>query len=552
MGKVAAALTAATLGALTVGCSHDEPAEAVFIALTPVESGVSFEHRNGSDGTLSIVSIMGSGGALFDVDQDGDLDLFLRQGVAGEGRGDHLYRNLFRETGQLRFELVQTFPMRPGARGGMGAAAGDPNGDGWPDLFLTNVGEDVLLINEAGSLREIDGPWQEARWSTAASFFDADGDGDEDLFVARYVDDRAEAPVRCTTPDSRPDYCGPQSYPSAPDALYENRDGVFLDRSTASGIGASRRAGLGAVVIDIDRDGRPDLLVANDADENHAWINLGDLRFVDEGVIRGLAVNADGKREASMGIAVADVADDGEFHILMTHLESESNTLYIADRPGLYRDRTNGSGLAIPSLPFTGFGTAWLHLDGDALLDLVVINGAVSIKRDQQSAGIDPPLQEPSQAFLQRASGGFMVLPLERALALAEPMVGRGLITGDLDDDGDLDVVVTRNHAAPIILINDHGSTLPWFGVRLLRRTVQGWSEALGAELLLTFADGRSRRYRYHVDGSYLASNDPRILVRLGAQDRIESMKIRWPSGKVQTVSPPPEGAYTTIRESST
>ncbi|MBB6086689.1 CRTAC1 family protein [Wenzhouxiangella marina] len=548
---MAASLAAAVLCVLAGGCAREEPAGAALEELLPGDSGVIFEHRNGSDGTLSIVSIMGSGGALVDLDRDGDLDLFLRQGAVEDGAGDQLFRNLLRETGQLRFERAQTLPLGPSARHGMGVAVGDPNGDGWPDLFLTNAGEDVLLINEEGFLREVDGPWKEARWSTAASFFDADGDGDEDLFVARYVDYSDEAPVRCTTPDSRPDYCGPQSYPSAPDAFYENRNGTFLDRSVASGIGASRRAGLGAVVLDIDRDGRPDLLVANDADENQVWINQGGLRFVDEGVIRGLAVNADGKREASMGIAVADVVDEGEFRILMTHLESESNTLYVADRPGMFRDRTNGSGLAIPSLPYTGFGTAWLHLDEDSLLDLLVINGAVSIDRAQQTAGIDPPLREVSQAFLQQPSGGFIELEPQRAPALAQPMVGRGLIVGDLDDDGDLDAVVTRNNASPIVLVNRHHSTLPWFGLRLQRWTGRGWSEALGAELLLSFADGRQARHRYHVDGSYLASGDGRIRVRLGPQDRVESMAIRWPSGRTQTLAPPPTGAYTTIREPS-
>ena len=539
-----------------VGC-QTQTGEVVLSVRAPEDSGISFIHQNGAEGSLWPLEIMGSGAALIDFDNDGDLDIYLRQGgTLGEIRsavGDRLYVNQWVETGAMRFRdgSAQSGVGQFGY--GMGVATGDFDGDGWTDLFLTNYGPDILLRNNRGVFEVSDGPWHEPLWSTAATFLDFDRDNDLDLFVTRYIDFHPDRAVRCTAGNSRPDYCGPQSYQGLSDRLYENIAGRWRDVTTAAGLFTQSRAGLGAAAVDVNGDAWTDIMVANDADLNQLWINRGDGAFEDEGIVRGIAVNADGRTEASMGIALADIDGNGVLDVFMSHLSSETNTLYLGRSGGWYEDRTGPSGLGAPSRPVTGFGAGWLHLDDDTLPDLLVTNGAISIDYEQQARGYEPPLRQLNQAFLNRSDGRFELTAPEHATLLNTPMVGRAIALGDLDNDGDTDLVITENNGPARLVVNEQTFSSDWVGIRLLQRGESGgWMDALGARLDVEFADSTGLTSRYHSDGSYLAASDPRIIVRFIPQAPITRLTVQWPDGATVAIVPPPANTYTVVRKGKT
>ncbi|MDY7095139.1 MAG: CRTAC1 family protein [Acidobacteriota bacterium] len=558
---------------LLSGCGSPEPAglseppppaEADRRALfrdVSTPAGLDFRHHNGMTGELYFAEIFGAGAAMLDYDGDGDLDLFLPQGhTLGSGeeprpeaqgmeaRG-RLFENLLGAEGKLRFQDV-TDASGLDARGyGMGVAVGDFHNDGHPDLYLANFGPDQLWRNRGDGTFEdvtatagIDDPL----WSTSAAALDYDGDGWLDLYVVHYTDFSLATHKPCQNSAGRPDYCGPASYRGVADRLLRNRgDGTFEDVTVAAGLADLREPGLGVVAADLDGDGPIDLYVANDMRPNQLWHNRGDGTFEDRSLLAGTAVNFDGQAEASMGVDAGDLDLDGDLDLFMTHLDGETNTLYLNDGDGLFRDGTATSALGLASVPFTSFGTALVDYDGDGWLDVVTVSGAVKILESQARAGDELPLKQPNQLFRNRGGGQFEDVSAGAGPGFTTAEVSRGTAVGDLDNDGDPDLLISNNHGPARLLKNSRHPGETWLGVRLVLPEAGG-RDALGAEIRMVLDDGRVLLGRARTDGSYLSANDPRVLFAPG-KSRIESCEVRWPDGLRELFPAPPAGTYTTL-----
>ncbi|HUO87448.1 MAG TPA: VCBS repeat-containing protein, partial [Thermoanaerobaculia bacterium] len=382
--------------------------------------GLDFVHVNGRHGELYFVENVGAGAALFDYDGDGDLDLYLVQGEAlgpeaqRQGVGDRLFRNdLTRDADGrpvLRFTDVTAEAGLAEGEYGMGVAAGDFDGDGHVDLYVTNWGPNRLWRNRGdGTFEDVTAAsgTGEPRWSVSATFVDYDRDGDLDLFVGNYVAFSYAVHKVCRSESGLRDYCTPLAFAAESDRLFENRgDGTFADATRAAGLDRVEPAGaLGVVAADLDGDGWVDLYVANDLAPNHLWINRGDGTFREEALLAGCAVDGQGRAQASMGVDAADFDGDGDEDLFLTHLTGEANTLYVNDGSGMFRDGSIAAGLAAPSLPFTGFGTAFLDYDGDGRLDLLAANGAVRQIEALARAGDPYPLHQTNQLFRNLGAG---------------------------------------------------------------------------------------------------------------------------------------------------
>ncbi len=494
--------------------------------------GPDFRHETGAVGDLRMPEIMGPGCALFDADGDGDPDAFLTNGAfAGTPADDAPVNRFFRNDGGRFVDATEESGLADPAYG-MGVAVGDWDGDGRPDLYVTNVGPDRLYRNVGGGrfedVTEAAGIVAHG-WSASAAFADLDADGDLDLFVTRYV---AWQPGKnCTDPAGRPEYCGPLESPPLSDLLFCNRgDGTFEDRSEAAGVAGVRAAGLGVCIADFDDDGRPDVYVANDAYANHLWISRGDGTFVEDALLLGAAFNVQGMAEAGMGVFAADFDDDLDLDLFMTHLRNESNTLYVFEGTDIgYEDRTSAFGLAAPSLRTTGFGTAALDVEHDGDLDIVVVNGAVNNGEPWEGERVGPPwnkFAEPNQLYVRDAAGFRAAAGEAGPLGTVE--VSRGLALGDVDGDGDLDVLVANTHGRARLYLNVAEKRGRWLSVRPVR--FADGSVDLGASVIVEAAG--SRRLRRAVAAySYLSSSDPAAHFGLGAVEAVDAVEVRWTDG---------------------
>jgi enediyne biosynthesis protein E4 len=518
------------------------------------ETGLDFTHFNGSTGKLYYAEIMGSGGALLDADNDGDLDVFLVQGRTLDpaerpprSPGHRLYRNDLSPTGRLRFTPVDGLPP---ARGyGMGVAAGDVDNDGWTDLYVTGHGGSQMLRNNGdGTFRDAtdETGTPDGRWTASAAFFDYDRDGWLDLYVVRYVAFDVRANKRCHAMTGEPDYCAPHDFAPVPDRLLHNRgDGTFEDVSAAAGILAETGRGLGVVTGDLDADGWPDTYVSNDGMPNVLWINQRDGTFANRAGDAGCAVDGDGKPKAGMGLAAGDVDADGDEDLVVTNLALEMSSFYRNEGDLLFTDASDPSRLGSPSWENTGFGTAWLDLDNDGWLDLMTVNGGVE-KVPTMAAMYDPrPLDMPRQLYRNRGDARFEEISATAGPAFALEEVGRGLATGDVDNDGDTDALVTNNGGPVRLLINQTGAARSWLGLRLIG--AQG-RDALGAWVGVLRSGAPDLWRRVRTDGSYLTASDPRLLFGLGDSPKIESVRVVWPDGRTEAFQAR-LGRYTTLRE---
>ena len=440
------------------GAAPETPRTGWFVDRTE-EWGLDFGHEAGLSTEKHLPETMGAGAALVDVDGDGDLDLYLLQGgpmrLAGEEAGTFLEPPGPLPTNQLWLnDGAGHFANATAASGdaahtgyAMGVCAGDVNGDGAVDLYVTNLGDDVLLLGDgAGSFQ--DGTRAaglgDGRWTGAATFFDADGDGHLDLYVAGYLEVDLGHPMWCgKREDGWRSVCHPDAYPGLADRFWKNRgDGTFERATAAAGFTDTTGKGLGTAAFDADGDGDLDLYVANDSTENRLWINLGDGRFEDGTLLSGTGVNGRGATEAGMGIAVGDTDGDGRPDLFVTNFDDESNTLYANEGDGIFRDVTAARGLEAASRLPVGFGTVLADFDHDGDLDLAVANGHIvdniALYHDGKTHA------QRAQLFENDGRGRFRERPGAAGALAAEPFVGRGLYSGDLDGDGDLDLLLTQ------------------------------------------------------------------------------------------------------------
>ena len=554
---------------LLAGCKEpppDPPAAGIFVDRA-VELGVDFVHFSGMYGAVHYAEIFGSGAALFDYDNDGDLDLYLVQGgmldpdrrpdeAIFPPRGpltDRLYRNELVESGELRFRDVTAEAGIDSSGYGMGVAAGDYDGDGWIDLYVTNLGSNLLLRNRGdGTFADTteQAAADDPRWNTSVVFLDYDGDGRLDLFLTAYVDFTLDNHKVCFSNTSAVEYCGPGSYQPLPQKLLRNRgDGTFEDVSVDAQITRDYAAGLGVVWADFNGDRTVDLYVASDSLPNPLWLNSGDGIFRNTALLAGCAVNANGKVEASMGVDAADFDDDGDEDLFMTHLVGETNTLYRNDGAGEFDDYTMEAGLGAPSHSFTSFGTRWLDFDNDGLLDIAVANGAVASIEALRYAGDPFPLDQRNQLFRGVGEGRFEEWTERAGPGFELVEVSRGLAVGDIDNDGDPDLVVVNNSGPVRLLINGAGAANRWLGLRVT--DASGRIDVLGARVELKLTDGRSIWRTVRPGGGYCSSHDPRVRFGLGASGRIEAVTVHWPDGTLEHWSDLAVGSYTTLRRGS-
>jgi hypothetical protein len=518
------------------------------------ELGLNFQHFTGATGEFYLPEIMGAGAALFDYDNDGDLDVYLLQGALLDGArklsaatfppprnwkpGHRLFRNELVPAGKLRFIEV-TEKAGVGHNGyGMGVATGDYDNDGDVDLYVTHFGSNVLYRNNGnGTFTDVtkEAGVDDPRWSTSAAFVDYDRDGKLDLFVCNYVDFTLKGNRRCYTPTGERDYCAPASYRSVPDRLFRNiGNGKFIDAAETAGINLAFGPGLGVTCADFNGDGWTDIYVANDGAANLLWLNKGDSRFEENGLMAGAAYSADGVARAGMGVTAGDFDNDGDEDLLVTNLTKEGSTLYRNQSEqggrGNFTDATLEFDLAQPSFLSTGFGVGWFDYDNDGWLDLFAANGAVTLLPSLR--GQPYPFQQRNQLFHNEAGKRMRETTTEAGAALQLTEVSRGAAFGDLDNDGDLDILVTNNNGPVRLLLNqtieNARGRSHWLAVKLTG--AQDNRQGLGARVGVQ----RSNQFlwrRAYTDGSYLSASDPRVHFGLGSNAAIEAVIVQWPNG---------------------
>jgi hypothetical protein len=531
------------------------------IAQTPVrftdvtrESGVNFQHINGASADKHLVETMGSGGLFFDYDNDGWIDLFLVDGgsPADPRLASRARHQLYRNRGNGTFDDVTARSGIQHRDYGMGACAGDYDNDGWIDLYVTNFGPNVLYRNRGdGSFADETRAARVAdpRWSASCAFADLDKDGDLDLFVVNYVDaDRTKTPYCGNAKLGQRFYCHPLNYPSLPNTLYRNDGrGVFTDVSDSSGIAASRGNGLGVVVTDYDEDGWPDVFVANDSVANFLFRNTGKLRFVETALGAGVAAASDGKTRAGMGVDAGDYDGDGRDDVVVTNLDFETHSLFRTLGDGLFEYATRASGIGFATLPYVGFGVVFLDADNDMQLDLAIANGHIMDNAPVYRSGTK--YAQRKLLFRNVGSKRFVEIGGSAGDGFALEKVGRGLAAGDIDNDGDLDLLVTNSGQTADLLRNDSvrrnsllvrlvlgtpPSTLP--GARPSTSLGASTRDAIGARVRVT-AGGRTQVREVRAGSSYLAQNDLRVHVGLGDAAVVDRLEVTWPSGRVEVIT---------------
>ena len=488
-------------------------------------SGLDFVHASGKGDRYLYPEIVCGGGALFDADGDGDLDLYLVQsdGVEkprDERRGNVLYRN----DGNGSFERVAGSGAEDQGYG-IGVATGDYDGDGDVDLYVTNLERNTLLRNDGGGRFEDvtdEAGVGEELWSSSAAFLDYDRDGDLDLFVVNYIFWSIESERVCYAAPYGATYCGPNAYEKpAPDTLYRNDgDGTFTDVSKELGIRGEVGNGLGVGVSDFDGDGWLDLFVANDGTKDHLWLNKGGGRFVERAVAFGCAADMDGSIKAGMGVAIYDLDDDADEDLLVVNLATEYDSLFLNEGTH-FQDRTAKLGLTRASQAFTRFGVGFQDFDQDGWVDLYEANGRVSHGGEYEG---DDPFAEENLVYRGTEGARFEPLALPGGTAEAMLATSRGAAFGDVNGDGAVDVLVVNRDGPAHLLIN-RAAAGNWVRLRVL----DGQRDALGAEVFVTAGERRFQR-RVRSSTSYCAASDPRVHLGLGALEAVE-IEVRWVDG---------------------
>jgi hypothetical protein len=505
-------------------------------------AGITFRHAS-DPSKKYIVESMSGGVILFDYDRDGWLDIYFTNApsvdmtIKGQKSRGALYRNNHDGT----FADVTDKAGIGTPCFAMGGAVGDYDNDGWPDLYVTCLGGNVLYHNNGdGTFTDVTAKAgvADGRWSTGAAFGDYDGDGFVDLMVTNYVDFHLnDLPGFGSSPNCKyrgiDVQCGPRGLKGAGDSLFHNNgDGTFTDVSKSAGVSdPNGYYGLGVTWADFNNTGRPDIYVANDSTPKFLYENEGNGKFEDIGLESGTAVSEDGSEQASMGIAVGDYLHTGRPSLYVTNFSDENDLLFRNDGNWNFTDVSYASGTALSSLPYVKWGTAFVDLDNDGWLDLTAVGGHVYPQVDTLPSG--PRYREPKLLYLNQTDGTFCDASDQAGPALKEKRVSRGLGVGDLFNDGNMDVVVADIDGAPMILKNHGVPGRHWVSFELAG--TKSNHLALNARVKIV-AGGMTQTDEIHSGGSYLSQSDLRVHFGLGTAKKIDSVEIRWPSGKVETI----------------
>ncbi len=512
----------------------DDEIDPWFIDVTH-SSGIDFVYRSFEDGDRQMPAIMGAGVALFDADADGDLDLYLVQGnnqLPAKTKQAGNPNRFFRQDAPWSFvDATASSGLGDGGYG-IGATTGDFDGDGYTDLYVSNYGPDVLYRNlgdgtfedvTASAGIDIDG------FTVSCAFADIDRDGDLDLWVTQYVEFLDT--LDCFSASGQPEFCGPEAFKPSHDILLRNDgDGTFTDISEAAGLHAVAAASLGICCVDYNEDGWIDFYIANDAYENNLWINQKDGTFVDDAAILGASLNLNGQEEAGMGVVASDLDGDGSNDLLVTHLDMESNTFYrnLGSQMG-FVDASGQSGLGPSSMKYTGFGVVAFDIELDGDNDILIANGRVRIGDEHPGTDSPPPwnqYSEPNLCYINDGSGSFEDGKSRGGEFCTAIDSSRGLTCGDIDGDGDLDVIVSNIEGAARLYRNDAERKGSWLKVRALdgekKRILQG--------AIIGTHDGDRPLIATVSTASSYASAIPEE-VHFGAVQPSDTLTVIWPSG---------------------
>jgi hypothetical protein len=519
-------------------------ADGIAVKLTDVStaSGIDLVNVSGGPAKDYIVDANGNGAALFDYDNDGDLDALLVNGSTRErlARGGDPMVALYRNDGAGHFTDVTSASGFTRTGWGMGVCTADIDNDGFTDVYVTAFGPDVLWRNSgSGTFTDVTkrAGVGDPRWSTSCAFNDYDHDGFVDLYVANYVKfDGTSIPSRAATANCRfmatDVFCGPNRLPGEADVLYRNNgDGTFTDVTVRAGIVDPGYYGFGVVFADLTGDGWPDIYVANDSVPNLFFRNTGKGAFVEDGLLAGVSVSGDGRPQAGMGVDAGDYNGDGLPDLVVTNFSHDYNTLYEQGPPGVFTDRSYAAGVAVTAGPYLGWGVKLVDLDNDGRLDLFVANGHVY--PDVDGRGLGTSYKQRKQVFMNEGRR-FRDATATIGGGLLAERSSRGAAFGDIDNDGDIDVLVVNMNDRPTLLRNDTPRGNHWLTLRLIGGPSN--RDGLGARVTIE-AGGRKQVFEVRSDGSYLSHSDTRVHAGLGAVARAARVEIKWPSGRIESAA---------------
>lgn len=525
-----------SVAALSVAPQQSEPG----FRLNDVtaSAGLRFRHNNGAFGGKYLPETLGSGCAFLDYDGDGWQDILLINSMDWAGhKRERTTMCLYRNNRNGTFTDVTKQAGLDVEMYGMGVAVADYDNDGFPDIFVTCMGQNRLFKNTGkGAFVDVtrsSGLGERVSLSTSALWFDFDRDGFLDLFVCNYVKWSEEHDVFCSVDGKQKSYCTPEAYRGDTCWLFRNRgNGTFEDVTPRSGVFDSSSKSLGVALLDYDQDGWPDLAVANDTQPNKLYRNLRDGTFEEIAVKAGIAFSSDGKARAGMGIDAADLDNSGKPSIAVTNFDNEMIGLYMPNRQGAYDDVAIQAGVGLPSQNTLGFGCLFVDANLDGLLDIVAANGHIdeTVRNIRGNTGYaQAPL-----LFLNQGNNKFRDVALQAGTAFARAKVARGLACGDFDRDGDLDILMTTNNGSSYLYRNDQIS-----GNRSIRFRLTGTKsnrDAIGAVVRI-FHGGTSQSRMVKSGSSYLSQSELPVTFGVGKRDRIDRVEIRWPSGRTEEYS---------------
>ena len=536
----------AALSVMTTSCQNvpEHPIEAgrptaVYFTEISEAAGLNFTHNPGVDGSYFTPESMGSGVAVFDYDNDNDLDIYFINGAwHGElsKNRQQLQNQLFRQEPDGSFSTVTATSGLGDTGYGMGVACGDIDNDGFVDVYVSNYGADALYRNNGdGTFSNITDAAGvvNAAWGCSVLYFDFNLDGYLDIFVTNYID--YDSTATCSDKAGRPDYCGPTNFPGASDVLFRNNgDLTFTNISKEAGIADVKSVSLGVASGDFNNDGLPDVYVANDGQENQLWLNKGDGTFDENAVIWGAATNNVGRSEAGMGVAIGDYDSDQDQDLFLSHLRTESNTLYRNESHGRFSDVTHLAKLGANSLSYTGFGTAFLDFDHDGDLDIAVVNGRVTrgplLTSPRKEHSYWDDYAEPNLLYENMDRRLFRNISAEAPVFSSKYIENsRGLAIGDMDNDGDLDLLVTNEGGPARLYRNDIPEKGNWLSLRAYLPELK--RDAIGAKITV-YLNEKILSREVNATYSYLSSNDPRVHFGLGTAARTDSVIVVWPNGQ--------------------